>query len=83
VDGNGLPFALETLNICDVAEMVMTAASMRTESRGPHLFFAGEEDTRPLGRDEEKWNRYVVLERSETRMVPEPREPTGLGFSLQ
>ena len=83
VDGNGLPFALETLNICDVAEMVMKAASMRTESRGPHLFFAGEEDTRPLGRDEEKWNRYVVLQRSEDRLVPEPREPAGLGFSLQ
>jgi len=83
VDGNGLPFALETLNICDVAEMVMTAASMRTESRGPHLFFEREEDTRPLGRDEEKWNRYVVLQRSETRLVPDPREPTGLGFSLQ
>lgn len=83
VDVNGLPFALETLNICDVAEMVMTAASMRTESRGPHLFFAREDDTRPVKRDEEKWNRYIVLRRSETRMVAIPEEPTGLGSSLQ
>jgi succinate dehydrogenase/fumarate reductase flavoprotein subunit len=83
VDGNGLPFALETLNICDVAEMVMTAASMRTESRGPHLFFEREDDTRPVKRDEEKWNRYIVIQRSETRMLAVPEEPTGLGSSLQ
>ena len=83
VDGNGLPFAIETLNICDVAEMVMTAASMRTESRGPHLFFEREDDIRPVKRDEEKWNRYIVLQKSETRMVPVPEEPTGLSGSLQ
>jgi hypothetical protein len=56
---------------------------MRTESRGPHLFFEREDDTRPVKRDEEKWNRYIVIQRSETRMLAVPEEPTGLGSSLQ
>jgi len=81
VDENGLPFALETLNICDVAEMVMTAASMRTESRGPHLFFKREEDVRPVTRDEEKLSKYIVLSRRYEGMNAVLEEPTGLSFS--
>jgi len=82
LDGNGLPFALETLNMFDVAEMVMTAASMRTESRGPHLYFEREDDLRPAPRDDEKWCKYIVLQKRDGQMTATPRKPTGLSFSL-
>jgi succinate dehydrogenase / fumarate reductase flavoprotein subunit len=82
VDGNGLPFALETLNVCGVAQMVMTAASMRTESRGPHLFFEREDDVQAVRRDDENWCKYIVLQRSDGRLVATPQKPTGPSFSL-
>ena len=80
LDDKGLPFALETLNMFDVAEMVMTAASMRAESRGPHLYFEREDDIRPAPRDDETWCKYIVLQKSDGRMTATPRKPTGLGF---
>jgi len=39
IDERGLIFALETNNMLRVAQMVMGAARLRKESRGPHLYF--------------------------------------------
>ena len=82
LDSNGLAFALETVNMFDVAEMVMTAVLMRAESRGPHLFFEREDDVRPAKRDDKNWSKYIVLQRGDGRMAATPRKPAGLSFSL-
>jgi len=39
LDEKGIIFALETTNILKVAQMVIGAAKLRQESRGPHLYF--------------------------------------------
>ena len=83
MDDKGLLFALETVNILDVAELVMTAALMRTESRGPHLFFQREDDARPAKRDNENWSKYIVLKKGDRGVVAISRTPTGFSFSLQ
>ncbi len=74
-DQNGLAFALETLNIFDVAEMVMRAARTRRESRGPHLFFSSPEDEQPLPRDDQRWRKYIVISKGPEGMSLEIREP--------
>lgn len=74
-DNAGLAFALETRNLLDVAEMVVRAAAMRRESRGPHLLFASPDDPEPLPRDDANWQRCIVIRRgADGRMTLEPRE---------
>ncbi|RKY65599.1 MAG: succinate dehydrogenase [Candidatus Latescibacterota bacterium] len=74
-DQNGLAFALETLSIFDVAEMVMRSARMRRESRGPHLFFSCPDDEQPLTRDDQRWAKYIVISKGPEGMRLEVREP--------
>ncbi|MFH1008059.1 MAG: FAD-binding protein [Candidatus Latescibacterota bacterium] len=74
-DERGWAFALETINLFDVAEMVMRAACMRTESRGPHLYFAHSDDEHPTPRDETAWQRYIVLRKGRDGMIAESRTP--------
>jgi succinate dehydrogenase / fumarate reductase flavoprotein subunit len=74
-DQNGLAFALETVNIFDVAEMIMRAARARRESRGPHLFFHSPEDERPLSGDDQRWRKYIVISKGSEGMKLETREP--------
>ena len=64
-DGRGLVFATETAWMFPLAEMVLRACATRTESRGPHLFFASASDPEPLPRDEAAWRRYIVIRRGE------------------
>ncbi len=62
-DERGLAYALETENLLLVAEMVLGAAALRDESRGPHLCFARAGERTPLpGRDPD-WQRYIVIRR--------------------
>jgi len=84
MDAHGTAYALETRNLLEVAEAVAMAASMRRESRGPHLHFgrAGE-GLRPLP-SSAKWECYIVLCRRSGRLtarraVPQPLPaPAGL-----
>lgn len=73
-DEKGLIFTLETLNLLQVARMVMGAARMRRESRGPHLYFHAFEDLKPLSRNEELWRRYVVIRKRGENMELQVRE---------
>ena len=62
-DENGLEFWLETRNMLEVGEIVLTAANARRESRGPHLYFAHYDDPEPLPRDDATGKRYIVIRR--------------------
>lgn len=55
-----LAYALENKNLLLVGEMVMRAALLRDESRGPHLRFKRYESNIPLGRNED-WRKYIVI----------------------
>jgi len=78
VDDKGLNYALETINLLEVGEMIMRAAKMRNESRGAHLMFASDKDNIPLQRDDENWRRYIVIKKEEGKMRLEAREPVKL-----
>jgi succinate dehydrogenase / fumarate reductase flavoprotein subunit len=75
VDGRGLSFLLETRAMVTVAEMVLAAAALRDESRGPHLRFNRYEDNVPIPRDDLRWCRYIVIRRGVTGMELEVRDP--------
>ncbi len=78
-DRHGLAYALETRNMLDVVELVLTAALRRDESRGPHLRFATVNEFVPLPRDDSRWRRYIVLRRRDGRLHVEVREPVRPG----
>jgi succinate dehydrogenase / fumarate reductase flavoprotein subunit len=75
------PEALEALNLLAVAEMVLSAALLRDESRGPHLRFRSLQDLTPLPRRSPQWDRYIVIKRSAGRLLLTPRTPTPLPFA--
>ena len=75
-DDNGLVFALETLNLLTVAQVIMGAAEMRRESRGPHLFFCSFNDLRPQPRNDKSWQKYIVIRKSEGNIKFEIRKPS-------
>ncbi|MFQ5834539.1 MAG: FAD-binding protein [bacterium] len=77
-DKRGLIFALETINLLQVAQMIMGAARIRKESRGPHLYFSNFEDAVPLPRDDELWRKYIVVTKRGAKMKFEIREPVRL-----
>ena len=79
-DPRGVAFTLETESLLTVAEMVMRAALLRKESRGPHLFFNHFEDLKPMELKDPEWQRYIVIRREKGRMILEPRTPVGLSF---
>jgi len=77
-EGESLVFAMETLNMLRVAQMVIGAAKMRKESRGPHLYFDSFDDSIPLPRNDESWRRYIVIVKEGEKMRLEIREPVRL-----
>jgi succinate dehydrogenase / fumarate reductase flavoprotein subunit len=79
-DPKGVAFTLETENLLTVAEMVMRAALLRKESRGPHLFFARFEDLQPVDMKDPEWGKYIVIRRAGDQMILEPRTPITLSF---
>lgn len=75
-DDRGLAYAVETAGMLHVAEMVLRAARMRRESRGPHLFFDSDDDMVPLPRNDGNWCRYIVIRKGqESEMRLETRKP--------
>jgi succinate dehydrogenase / fumarate reductase flavoprotein subunit len=79
-DPKGVAFTLETENLLTVAEMVMRAAFLRKESRGPHLFFVHFDDLEPIGIKGPEWQKYIVIRREEDKMILQPRTPVGMSF---
>ena len=70
----------EVVNALTVAEMVLRAALMRDESRGPHLRFACAGTCGPLATRPD-WERYIVIRRQDGEMRLEPRVPRPLPFA--
>ena len=77
-EGESLVSSMETLNMLRVAQMVIGAAKIRKESRGPHLYFSSFNDSEPLPRDDELWCRYIVIVKEREGMRFETREPVRL-----
>jgi succinate dehydrogenase/fumarate reductase flavoprotein subunit len=77
-DPRGVAFTLEAENLMTVAEMVMRAALLRKESRGPHLFFARFEDLQPMDMKDPEWRKYIVIRKEKDKMILEPRTPVGM-----
>jgi len=48
--------------------MIMGAARMRRESRGPHLYFRRFEDPEPLPRDDNLWQKYIIIRKGKENM---------------
>lgn len=76
VDENGPIYYLETLNMLDVAEVIMNAVNIRDESRGPHLRFTKfEPPVMEFLPKKENWNKYIVFWREDGNLKYEIREP--------
>ena len=76
VDSRGFSFMLETRGMLLVAEMVLAAAALRDESRGPHLRFERYEDNVPIARDDRRWCNYIMVGRDAAgNMRLEVRDP--------
>jgi len=75
LDEKGIIFALETTNVLKVAQMVIGAAKLRQESRGPHLYFKNFQEIFPLSKDEEHWRRYIVIKEEREKMKFKIEEP--------
>jgi len=69
VDEKSIKFALETLNLLKVAQMVVGSAMIRKESRGPHIYYRRFEDPEPLPKDDNSWkNKYIVIRKRGEKM---------------
>ncbi len=74
-DSRGFSYLFETKGMLLVAEMVLAAAALRDESRGPHLRFARYEDNEPIARDDTRWCNYIVIGQDARGMRLEVRDP--------
>jgi len=76
LDEKGLIFALETVNLLTVGEIIVRVARIRKESRGPHLYFSHPTDLIPLPRNDLMWQKYTVLRKKRKQdMYCELRDP--------
>ncbi|MFO7698059.1 MAG: FAD-binding protein [Anaerolineae bacterium] len=75
MEGAPLRRALEAINVLQTARAVALAALERDESRGPHLRFDSPASLEPLPRDDDRWRRYIVINRSDGGPVAITREP--------
>ncbi|MEW6623602.1 MAG: FAD-binding protein [Bacillota bacterium] len=78
VDENGYDYALETKNLLIVAQMILQAAKIRRESRGPHLFFENFADNTPIPRKDPQWQKYIIISKKEDGMEIKIKKPPGL-----
>jgi succinate dehydrogenase / fumarate reductase flavoprotein subunit len=74
-DDKGLAYALETSNLLTVGTIVLRAARMRGESRGPHLVFEKPDDFEPIARSDTQWGKYIVVSRRSGRAWLAPTKP--------
>jgi succinate dehydrogenase / fumarate reductase flavoprotein subunit len=78
-DSRGPSYLLETRGMLLVAEMVLAAAALRDESRGPHLRFNRADETVPVARDDTRWCRYIIIKKVAEGIRLEVRDPDGAG----
>ncbi|GBD93177.1 hypothetical protein BMS3Abin05_00760 [bacterium BMS3Abin05] len=78
VDLKGLSGFFESRSIGIVSEMILRSASLRKESRGPHLFFKSGDDPWPEPAGGEEWEKYIVLRKTEDGMRLEFQKPVPL-----
>jgi succinate dehydrogenase/fumarate reductase flavoprotein subunit len=76
--GSSLARAIESVNLLQVAELVLMAALQRDESRGPHLRFSGDQELEPLPSRDPEWRQYIVLKKGSAGLETERRTPTQL-----
>lgn len=72
LDNNGIIYYFKTLGALVVAEMLIRAARLRSESRGPHVTFI---NGRLALRDELKWRKYIVIRKINNEMKITVRKP--------
>lgn len=73
IDHHGPAYYIESRNIMNVSKMVVSAALLRNESRGPHLRFSKYEDNIPADRNYGVWDKYIVISKKE-KMILEVKE---------
>ena len=61
-----------------VAELVLTSALQRDESRGPHLRFESDLDLEPLPSRDPEWRQYIVLRKGSSGLEATRRTPAQL-----
>jgi len=64
----------ECLNLLLVAKATILACMQRSESRGPHLFFASEDDLRPVPGNPD-YEKYFVISYRGNELVAKAQEP--------
>ncbi len=76
LDENGLSYYYETINMLDVAEVILNAVYIRDESRGPHLRFKRfEPPILEFLPKNPNWNKYIVFYMRYGELKYEIREP--------
>jgi succinate dehydrogenase / fumarate reductase flavoprotein subunit len=75
IDDHGPAYFMENQKMMMVAQMVLSAALMRDESRGPHLRFDRYDDNTPIARKDPEWEKYIVIYKKGEDMVLEKRQP--------
>lgn len=75
MDMHGIAYALENESLLLVAEMVLRAAHLREESRGPHLRFFASGQNIPLPKNNDVWAQYIVIREKDGRMCLEKKQP--------
>lgn len=75
-DEKGLAYYYETVNMLDVAEVILHAILIRDESRGPHLrFYRFSPPIMEFAPKKPEWNRYIVFSKKDGQLKFEIREP--------
>jgi len=76
LDENGIFYYYETLNMLDIAELILNAILIRDESRGPHLRF---KKFNPPVMDflpkRPEWNKYIIFCKKDGELKYEIKEP--------
>lgn len=76
IDENGLAYYYETVNMLDVAEVILNAILIRDESRGPHLrFYIFEPPIMDFLPKKSEWNKYIVFYKKDGELRFEIRDP--------
>lgn len=72
-------YFFENRSMLVTAEMVLRAAALRDESRGPHLRFETFEDNTPIARRDDVWEKYIVIRKDNETMTLECKIPVTSG----
>lgn len=75
-DEKGFAYYYETVNMLDIAEVILHAILIRDESRGPHLrFYRFSPPIMEFVPKKPEWNKYIVFSKKDGELRFEIREP--------